>query len=385
MTLDIHKTSASARVLPWTLSEEDAGVVQRLRQIHNAHCTNGNIRRVDHELEKLLKRVAATCRTNIDPPDIPPNEKEGYAMVITAPSFAGKSHCLNRIAKDPRLKPYMLDGVQRLPLLRIEAPSPCVLRTLGLEIFRTLNPAATKVPEKVHLIWHAVRQLLIAHSVLVMQINEFHNVMIGRTQTEIEELVTALKSVMVGTTIVQPPDGEDDRTRRLVDDQGELYPVFLILAGTPSTKEVTNNRTTEHFVQFSRRCVGVDFREIPARRDEEGRPKFVGMPEFLSTAQKEMGLETDPRLETIDMQKRFYKASAKHFGRVMCLLKTAAEEAALAGKGHAPYEHLANAFERLYQTGDAGNCFLVADIDRCPAPPDPRSLRLVAQARGEQR
>jgi hypothetical protein len=385
VTLENQEYTGSARILPWTLSEEDAGVVQRLRQIHNAHCANGNIKRVDHELEKLLKRVAATCRTNIDPPDIPPNEKEGYAMVITAPSFAGKSHVLNRIARDPRLKPYMLDDVQRLPLLRIEAPSPCVLRTLGLEIFRALNPTATKVPEKVHLIWHAVRQLLIARSVLVMQINEFHNVKIGRTQAEIEELVTALKAVMVGTTIVQPPDNEDDRIRKIVDNQGELYPVFLILAGTPSTKEVTKNRSTEHFVQFSRRCVGIEFKDIPARRDDEGKAKFVGMTEFLRSAQREMGVETDPRLETIDMQKRIYKASARQFGRVMCLLKTAAEEATLAENGDLPYQHLAKAFEMLYQTGDANNCFLVADIDRCAEPPDPRSHELWTRTKRRQR
>jgi hypothetical protein len=93
----------------------------------------------------------------------------------------------------------------------------------------------------------------------------------------------------------------------------------------------------------------VAFEEIPVRRHANGKREFFGMSTFLETAQRELGFDLDPRLTSVDMQNRFYKASVRQYGRLMHLLKNASELAVLEDKDGQIFDHLGTAFEKLYK------------------------------------
>ena len=59
------------------------------------------------------------------------------------------------------------------PFLWVRAPSPCNLKTLGLEFLAALGARLGRQLTDVYLIWHAVRCQLIAQGVLIILIDEF--------------------------------------------------------------------------------------------------------------------------------------------------------------------------------------------------------------------
>ena len=373
-----HEFINTRRMLSFELTDEERLQVDGLRRIHHAHCNNGNILRVESEFRKFMIKHAAT--TNVGTRDRPDeyaekhgNTMEGEALVISAPSFAGKSHVLDRLNLHPRLAGYTReDGTERRVFIKLVAPSPCTLKTLGLEILRQLDAYPIERNPAEHIIWHRVRRLFIARGINILQIEEFQNTLDGRHDGERLKLANAMRNLLVGTVVVPPPPAADAREKLLVNDHGEKHPVFLIIAGTPSVLKFTRDRSEEAYDQFSRRCKEAPFEEIPRTKpDRAGTSQYKGLVEFIENAQTALGFPHDERLTTPDMLDRFYKASGKQFGRLMHMLKEAAREIVLTGDGSL-YDLLPWAFEQTYRTGDLKNCFLVPDIDKCPEPPAPR-------------
>lgn len=365
--------TAIPRRLSYAVSTEKLDILRRLRLIDDAHCHNGNVGRALAKFNSMMDDVEATCQMAGEGDELAydssprSNLEEAHALVITAPSFAGKSHILQQIAKDKRLLPFVDEYGPRRVFLRIDAPFPCTLKTLALEILSALKVPYSKT-SNLHLLWHMVRMQFIAQGILILQINEFHNTLIGRNTNELELVATAMKAILVGTIIVDFPEG-DQRADITTYDQGERYPVFLLLAGTPGVRDFTKDRSTENHEQFSRRCREVEFREIPMVRDKNsGELIYRGMSKLIENIQVEMGFKPDDRLVSPDMQKRFYKASGHHFGRMLHILKLAAKGAVKSEK-MGIFDCLPDTFETLYNTETDNNCFLIPDIDSCAEPP----------------
>lgn len=342
-------------------------LLNRLNRIDAAHVVNGNFLRIKQAFEGLLTDTEAAEVGGAKP------MPEGRALVITAPSFCGKSHVLDRLVLDERLSPFEDYGVRRKPFLWVRAPSPCNLKTLGLEFLAALGARLGRQLTDVYLIWHAVRCQLIAQGVLIILIDVFHNVLVGKNWVELDRLAAALKSLLVGDAIVLPPESAPANFAAAVTDRGERYPVWLVLAGTEKVESFTRDYSTEDREQLSRRCEPLPFGEIPVKAGPDGLPEFQGLGQFIEKLCEAMGIPIAEELSSPDGRKRFYKAGSKQMGRAALLLKNGARLSVKANKPVITRQHLAQAFEDLYKTGPIANCFLVSDIDKCAWPPSPRA------------
>ena len=353
----------------------DAAVLalaEKLNRIDGAHTPNGNVKRMELAFKSLMQDIEAAIQPGVWP------TPDGRALVMTAPSFSGKSHVLDRLEADDRLKLGEEDGVPTRPFLKVVVPSPCNLKTLGLAFLSALGADTRRQLTDVFLIWHAVRRHLIAQGVLLILLDEFQNVLVAKTNPDLDKLAASMKAILVGEPIVPPPDDASPAVKRAVADSSERYPVSLLIAGTPVVGKFTADFSTEHREQFSRRCEEVAFAKIPWIRSDgpAGGPasatgEFRGLAKFIRSLLSAMDVRIDPILLEADGQKRFYKAGSRHFGRIAHLLKQAAKLAVKQGRGMVAREHLAQAFETIYRTGPDRNCFLVADVDECPYPPGP--------------
>jgi hypothetical protein len=342
-------------------------MLDRLNRIEAAHVVNGNYLRIRRAFEDLLTDVEAATAADAQP------TPEGRALVITAPSFCGKSHVLDRLVLDGRLVPFEDYGVQRRPFLWVRAPSPCNLKTLGLAFLKALGATLGRNLTDTYLIWHAVRCQLLAQGVLVVLIDEFHNVLVGKNRDELDKLSAALKALVVGETIVLPPDTAPASFVTPVTER-ERTPVFLVLAGTEKVGAFASDFSTEDREQFARRCTQAPFEEIPIRRNQvDGGLQFTGLKEFLQRLSDEMGVPLAPDLLSDNGLARVHKAGSRQMGRAALLLKDGARLSVRRNQPEVTTRHLAQAFEDLYKTGPLRNCFLVVDIDNCAYPPSPRA------------
>jgi hypothetical protein len=345
-------------------------LAEKLNRIDAAHTPNGNVLRMQDAFKSLMEDIEAAIQPGVWP------TPDGRALAMTAPSFSGKSHVLDRLEADERLRLGEEDGIPTRPFLKVVVPSPCNLKTLGLAFLSALGADTRRQLSDVFLIWHAVRRQLIAQGVLLILLDEFQNILVAKTNPDLDKLAASMKAILVGEPIVPPPDDASPAVKRAVADNSERYPVSMLIAGTPAVGKFVDDFSTEHREQFSRRCEEVAFAQIPWIRASgpaggaaSDTSEFRGLAKFTKSLLSAMDVQIDPILLEADGQKRFYKAGSRHFGRVAHLLKLAAKLAVKRGRGVIMREHLAQAFETIYGTGPDRNCFLVADIDACQFPP----------------
>jgi hypothetical protein len=360
------------------LTASRAAVLERLRTLRTVHADNGNYLRISRAFDAFLTEVEALLSAE-DSDHLPDDADgdvrgvpEGRALVITAPSFCGKSHLIDRLVTDERLRSVEEYGVRVRPFLAVRAPSPCNIKTLGLAFLKALGADPGRKVLDTYLIWHAVGRHLVAQGVSVVLIDEFHNVLVGKNRDELDKLAAALKSLLTGEIVIGLPETAPASFAATVNDTSARSPVFLVLAGTRRVNSFTSDFSTEDREQLSRRCENHPFREVPVKNSgDDGAQQFTGLKDFVELLTAKIGIPIAPELLSEDGQKRFYKAGWKHLGRVAHLLKTAARIAILTDAQTISPNHMAKAFELLYKTGPLRNCFLVVDIDACAFPPAP--------------
>lgn len=364
----------AGRWLPFALTPEEEAQVERMALITDAECNNGHAIRVMKAYKALMLGVALTCPRRS--PDgtvvLPPDGVEGWGMVVTGPSLAGKSNVLKGILRDPRLAHWVEDGVARMPMLSLTAPSPSTIKTLGSEMLVKMGaePPGPRVEE--HYIMHRVRRMMIALGVKVVLIDEFQHVLIDRNKGELKRLAETMKNMMKGEPLLVPAKLAA-RDRRIIDDRSIRHPVHFILAGTPDLGEFAKKRDTHSADQFANKVQITEFKEIEVLRNADGSVTYKGLPEFIRSVVVAMGFpatEADA-LVTQDMLARFHKGGARQLGRCADLLKRAGILVVTGGKRATLHSKLGEAFEALYATGADKNCFLVPDIAKCPEPPEP--------------
>ena len=146
-------------------------------------------------------------------------------FVVTGASGAGKSRLVDEALS--RRNPALMRRGRSLPLLYLEVPGPCTLRTLGLELSRALGyPVAPKALE--HEIWDVVRAQLALADVSVLYLDEIQNVTEGANVKEAPRILNTLKNlmkrrehpvilVMAGLLSFTGFAEDDDQVRRRID------------------------------------------------------------------------------------------------------------------------------------------------------------------------
>ncbi|GLR84058.1 ATP-binding protein [Bradyrhizobium iriomotense] len=257
---------------------------------------------------------------------------EGNCLVLHGRSGAGKTHIIKRLVADPDLQPQETEEGKYRPLLKIVAPAPCTLKTLGLRILHRLGYRPKKSLRE-NEVWDRVEANMRAQGVAILVIDEMHNVLAGRNAVERHKIAMTLKSLMVS----------------------EENPVQLILAGLDSLKTFVTGYSELH-----RRTHFVELVALEGVKDSKKIVKFLkGLEEKLSM--RTCGFTTH------DMPHRFWFASRGLVGRMAYFAQEAATIAVSLDDDIVREEHLAEAYSRPYGVGDDENPFLVLN---------PRTLKL---------
>jgi hypothetical protein len=252
---------------------------------------------------------------------------EGHCLVIYGRTGAGKTHILKQLLKHPDLqREETAEGLYR-PLLKVVAPAPCTLRTLGLRILHRLGYRPRKSLRE-HDVWERVYANLASQGVAILVIDEMHNVLKGRNVNEREKIAMTLKSLMVS----------------------EENPMQLVLSGLSDLKKFVDT-----YEEFHRRS---HFLELTPLRPLTDDKKLLA---FLSALEKSIGMDTCGFTEH-DMPQRFLIASRGLVGRMAYFVQEAATIAISLDDTEVTQEYLAEAYRRPYAVNARNNPFKIPNI-----------------------
>lgn len=287
-------------------------------------------------LDELLNR----CEDGVEP----------FAIVLPAPPGAGKTHILKQFCAEPRLAAFEDEYGAVTPFLRISAPAPCTLKTLGIVLYLALTGLTLSSKLQRHDIWTRVRTMLLNKRVSVVMIDELHHVLDNASMGERRDVISTLKALLIGE--------ETDETGELL---GQLpptvkpLPIGLVLSGMPYLKDVIALD-----LQLQRRCRFNTLKPLGLTGADEAKFK-----KFLEVYAGRLGFAKNSDIASNDMVLRMHKATRGYRGRAAALLKEAAYVA--IDNGHPTVDrvaHLGRVFELIYETGAERNPFLVADVKK---------------------
>lgn len=166
----------------------------------------------DETLMRHLKRLALNAALRVDPsmPFAAENRAPGKALVVVAPSGAGKTRLLQRTFRNsPYFPNYGVEDLQS-PLISIQAPAPCTLLQIALRILEKLDYPVERDLQRENKAWLRVRQQFRLHGILFLHIDDIQHVLHALSEDEIQKVRDTLKDIM------------------LLD-----WPVQIILSGVP--------------------------------------------------------------------------------------------------------------------------------------------------------
>jgi hypothetical protein len=193
----------------------------------------------DVDLQALEQITNCTLRKNPDLPYSGTNRPEATGFVIIAESGAGKTKALQHFLQTSAFfKGYGIKDSD-CQLIRISAPSPLTLRTLGMAVVRAMY--RTKREYKESEAWPRAYFLLEEKMIFFILIEDIQHVLHQKNNdAEIQEIIDTLKNLM----------------------NNQEWPVYLIMTATPEIKPFL-----ELDWQLRRRLKYVEFKPIDAVAD----------------------------------------------------------------------------------------------------------------------
>jgi len=296
-----------------SVNPKRAQKVAKLRAIRSINVATGKLAVAKQCFECLLDRINAGV--------------EGSCLVLYGRSGAGKTHILRQLRKHPDLQPFETDEGKHQPLLCVEAPAPCTLRSLGMRILHALQYFPRKSLRE-HEVWDRVRANLAAQGVAVLIIDEAHNVLKGRNAPERDKIAMTIKALMVS----------------------EENPIQVILAGLPSLSTFVDS-----YSELKRRAQFIELTPLQFPRDQKN------LIAFLSGLESMLGFGKAGFTE-FDMPERFMAASRGLIGRMAYFAQEAATIAVSLGSKLIDRAYLSEAYKRPYRASPDNNPFLMANV-----------------------
>jgi hypothetical protein len=212
-----------------SLSENDQRVVAVMERV------KGRYLKTDWDAD-LLRLFTGLLRTVVtlhvikgDP--VADRRRETRALIVVGEAGTGKTESLNRLfLTHPSLSGYGRLG-SGCPLVTVTVPAPCTLKTLGMNILREIGyPIARDMKE--HLVWARVHDHLPHAGVLLLHLDEMHNLTDGANIGQLNNIRKALKGLMVS----------------------HEWPIGLIISGLPDLitemQEIDEIRRRGRFVRL---------------------------------------------------------------------------------------------------------------------------------------
>jgi hypothetical protein len=158
----------------------------------------------DEEMQFELQQMIDNIRMLRDP-DLPPsaeNMREGTSLLIVGESGAGKTRAFRHLMKNNAayFPGYGIQG-SGCQLISISAPSPLILRTLGMALLRAVYP--TKREFRENEAWSRARFQMREKAVLIVHIEDIQDLLQQKDEQKITTVTATLKGLM--TDLGWPP------------------------------------------------------------------------------------------------------------------------------------------------------------------------------------
>lgn len=290
------------------------------------------------QLDRLFARDEQGALTASLRKDSGTGDARGIA-VIEGPG-GGKSTLVEKnLARHPLLQPKSHD---HLPYIKVTAPSPATPKSLLIELLLATGCEGVSWSKSEQEITKILRHRLQLRGVLIVWIDEAHDLIGGGTPHKVQTTVKSTKNLMQG-----------------------VGAVGLILSGIDTLWSLIVSDE-----QLNRRFSKMPMHAISASSDEKTLNAIV------RTLSKEAGLTP---MISHDLLARLVHASRGRFGRFIEYTLAALEVAAFAGDTKLNLEHYAAAWEQREGSGPAQNVFLSKNWTQIdfgqPSPAKPRKGR----------
>ena len=171
----------------------------------------------DDEVAARLAWMLGTTAARIDPgrPHGAGNRAECRSIVVTGESGAGKSRLIHHaFATHPALADFADPEAPRIAI-SVMLPSPCTLQAMGQAILTELGYQIDR-PLGETVAWARVHRLLLRRGILVVHLDEMHNVTETANRLELAKIRKTLKALTANLR----------------------WPVALVVSGLPHVTEV---------------------------------------------------------------------------------------------------------------------------------------------------
>jgi hypothetical protein len=274
----------------------------------------------DDEVNKALTELLKNACARRDPrlPHSADNRVAGIGFSVIGESGTGKTTTLDHIFRNhPAFPGFGVVG-SGCPLISIEAPSPCTLQQLAMELLKALN-YHTDRDLRENKAWGRARDQIEPNRVMILHIGECQRVMHQASEFEIKKVADTFIGVM----------------------ESKTWPVQLILSGVVELEDLLAIER-----QLWRRLKHIRFKNDSA--DEDGEFVEEAIRDYAKAANIKLNIANDDMLVG-----RLCHAAVYQFGLVMAVIVDAIKSCKLDGHDTLTIKDFANGYTgRTLQTMD---------------------------------
>lgn len=320
---DITANSA-VDLLRASLPESERHLVDKMERVRGEYIETDLDDRLGKGLDSLIRTTVSRRAPNQADATGPRNEAR--VIVVVGEAGTGKTASINRLFRNhPALRGYGQPG-SGCPLISVTVPAPCTLKSLGAGILHALGyPLMRDLRE--HLLWVRVHEALKTAGVLLLHLDELHNLTDKANVLEIDTIRKAMKSLMVSND----------------------WPVGLILSGVPSLvpamREIDEVRRRGRFIRLPELSMPGDTLLIAEALSRCCAIAGIGTPDGFADA-------IGPQLA---------HAALNRYGIAVELIHEAIEDCLMSDDHELDIQHFANAFADRTGCRDRMNVFIAPD------------------------
>ncbi|MDE1996175.1 MAG: ATP-binding protein [Rhizobiaceae bacterium] len=290
-------------------------LADRMAEISSKHVETMRDRAFDSRFRRMKRSLVAHFTGD---------NKQHRIIIVTGESHAGKTALIeHRLDSDPGFFPYVdKDGNMTVPILKMEAPSPCNLVNLAIEGLTRLGyPVKGDIKEKTA--WPLFRDQLKRFKVLVVFIDEAQHTVNSTNRADLQRLRDIFKH------LVQMKD----------------WPVRLILAGVSPLEKLREDR------QIRTRSMPLHLGDLSVGAHSNHVRHWVRK---IVTEHAELRLGD---FLAGDFPDRMIHSAGGCFGSIIQLTRLAVEDALVNGEGVVGDKNFAAAYSNLTGCSSSQNIF----------------------------